>query len=68
MNCANFIRNLSDSWLTFTTGIRDRFSLLFARWSLSAYGGYDDREEWLQHIAVEAACPKPIEAKKDETC
>lgn len=54
MNCANLRRNLSDSWLTFTTNIRDRLSLLFARWSFSVYDD-PDCDEWLNSIAHRAA-------------
>lgn len=54
MNCANFRRNLSDSWLTFTTNLRDRLSLRFARWSFSIYGDQDP-DEWLDSVARNAA-------------
>lgn len=51
MNCANFRRNLSDSWLTFTTNIRDKLSWRLALWSCAVWGDPEDADEWLYAVA-----------------
>lgn len=59
MNYANFRRDLSDSWLTFTTNRRDQVALILARWSFYVYGD-DDGKEWVCSIAMEATARADI--------